>query len=29
MTVDALVNQYLVGHLEEHADQLEAMTPNG
>jgi hypothetical protein len=27
MTVDALVNQYLVGHLEEHADQLEAMTP--
>jgi hypothetical protein len=27
MTVDELVDQYLVGHLEEHADQLEAMTP--
>jgi hypothetical protein len=29
MTVDELVERYLVGHLEEHADQLEAMTPAG
>jgi hypothetical protein len=27
MTVDELVERYLVGHLEEHADQLEAMAP--
>ena len=27
MTVDELVEQFLVGHLEEHADQLEEMTP--
>jgi hypothetical protein len=27
MTVDELVEQFLVGHLEEHADQLEGMTP--
>lgn len=26
MTVDALVERFLVGHLEEHADQLEGMT---
>jgi hypothetical protein len=26
MTVDELVEHFLVGHLEEHADQLEAMT---
>jgi hypothetical protein len=27
MTVDDLVERFLVGHLEEHADQLEGMTP--
>jgi hypothetical protein len=27
MTVDELVEQFLVGHLEEHADQLEEMAP--
>ena len=27
MDVDELVERFLVGHLEEHADQLEAMTP--
>jgi hypothetical protein len=26
MTVDELVERFLVGHLEEHADQLEGMT---
>jgi hypothetical protein len=26
MTVDKLVDRFLVGHLEEHADQLEGMT---
>jgi hypothetical protein len=26
MTVDELVQEFLVGHVEEHADQLEAMT---
>jgi hypothetical protein len=26
MTVDQLVERFLVGHLEEHADQLEGMT---
>jgi hypothetical protein len=26
MTVDELVEEFLVGHLEEHADQLEGMT---
>ena len=25
MTIDELVEMFLVGHLEEHADQLEAM----
>ena len=25
MTVDELVERFLVGHLEEHADQLEGM----
>jgi hypothetical protein len=29
MTVDALVERFLVGHLEEHADQLEGMTSAG
>jgi hypothetical protein len=29
MTVDELVEDFLVGHLEEHADQLEGMTPAG
>jgi hypothetical protein len=27
MTVDELVEQFLVGHLEEHADQLEELAP--
>ena len=27
MTVDELVERFLVGHLEEHADQLEGMAP--
>ena len=27
MTVDELTERFLVGHLEEHADQLEGMTP--
>jgi hypothetical protein len=27
MTVDELVEMFLVGHLEEHADQLEGMRP--
>ena len=29
MTVNELVERYLIGHLEEHADQLEAMTKAG
>jgi hypothetical protein len=28
MTVDQLVEDFLIGHLEEHADQLEAMAPS-
>jgi hypothetical protein len=29
MTVDELVERFLVGHLEEHADQLEGMITAG
>jgi hypothetical protein len=27
MTVDELVEEFMVGHLEQHADQLEGLTP--